>query len=185
MLHAKDIVTDWLKVGTMMAVSRWLSGQSLMDRSWQTASLHTLLGFTSYHLSTRNVVNTEATGEFKPIADDWVKVGTMMIVSRLLSGGNLMDQQWIFGCIATLVGFTVYHIVTSKYIKGSDMATNDHVQMAIDDVAKVGTMLLVSRLMTCQSVFDSTWASGSLATLVGFVAFDLVTSHLLDVVPLE
>jgi len=34
MLHAKDIVTDWLKVGTMMAVSRWLSGQSLMDRSW-------------------------------------------------------------------------------------------------------------------------------------------------------
>lgn len=183
MLYAKDIVTDWTKVGTMMMISRWLSGESLADRSWQMASLYTLVGFSTYHLSTRQIINTDLAGEYKPIADDFVKVGTMMIVSRLLSGGNFTDSTWIYACLATLIGFAVYHLTTAKYIQGKELTYNSKLQDTIDDWAKNGTMFGISRLIKCQSILDPAWAGGTVATLLGFTTYDLVTSRLVDLLP--
>lgn len=182
MLHTKDIFADWTKVGTMLLVSRWLTGESLTDRDWQMSSLYTLVGFTSYHLSTRNFIDTELAGEYKNAADTWTKVGTMMIVSRLLSGGNPLDATWLKASLFTLIGFTVYDIIISKFVKGSALSNNPKIAAAINDWANVGTMLLVSRLLSCESLVDPKWAMGSIATLVGFTAFDLGTSHLLDAV---
>lgn len=181
MLHIKDIATDWVKVGTMLAVSQWLKGGSLTDSSWQMSSLFTLMGFTAYHLSTRNFLTPEKwDGMSRRIADDTIKVGTMLIVSRLLAGGSLWDTNWISTSMATLVGFAVYNIVVHKYIQGKELSYNPQLQMVIDDWAKVGTMLLVSRLISCESVFNAEWAMGSMATLLGFTTYDLVTSHVID-----
>lgn len=183
MLNVKDIAVDWVKVGTMLVVSNWLTGGSFMDRNWQMSSLFTLLGFTAYHLSTRNFMTPkEMDGAPRRIADDSIKFGTMFIVSRLLSKGSLTDASWIKASIATLIGFAVYNMVVYKYVQGKDLSVNPKLQMAIDDWAKVGTMLLVSRLISCESVLDQTWVMGSLATLVGFTSYDLVTSHAIDMV---
>lgn len=176
----KDIATDWIKVGTMMVISQWLSGGSLMEGSWQTASLFTLLGFTAYHISTRNVITPNLEGKSQAIANDWIKVGTMMVVSRLLAGGGLSDSTWIRNCLGTLIGFTVYNIIVSDYIQGKELTYNTKLQDVINDWAKVGTMLIVSRVISCQPMLEPAWMVSSFGTLLGFTAYNLGTSHLVD-----
>lgn len=176
----KDIATDWAKFGTMFVVSHWLAGGSLTDRNWQMASIFTLLGFAAYHLSTRNVLTPQWQGKSKAIADDWIKVGTMLVVSRMLSGGGLGDGDWIRASLGTLIGFTVYNIVVADYIQGKELTYNDKLQDVINDWAKVGTMLIVSRVISCQPMLDPKWMVGAFGTLLGFTAYDLGTSHLID-----
>lgn len=181
MLHAKDIAVDSLKFGTMFVVSQWLAGGSLMDGNWQKNSLFTILGFAAYQLSTRTALSTKGlTGATKMVADDLIKVGTMMIVSRLLSGGSLTDPNWFSASMATLIGFFTYDIVTSKYIKGKDLTYNTKLQAVVDDWAKVGTMLIVSRLISCESVADPKWLMSSIGVLLGFSVYNLGTSHIID-----
>lgn len=183
MLNIKDIAVDWVKVGTMLIVSNWLTGGSFRDSSWQMSSLFTLIGFTAYHLSTRNFMTPKSMeGAPRRIADDSIKFGTMFIVSRLLNKGSLTDPSWIKASLATLIGFAVYNLVIHKYVQGKDLSVNPKLQMVIDDWAKVGTMLIVSRLISCESVLDQTWVMSTLATLVGFSTYDLVTSHAIDMV---
>lgn len=182
MLNVKDIASDWVNVGTMLVVSRWLTGGSVTDNGWQMGSLFTLLGFTAYHLTTKNLLPTSSLeGTKKAIADDWIKVSTMMIVSRMLAGGSFTDADWIRGSLATLVGFTIYQLVTANYVKGSELATNDKLQGVVDDWAKVSTMLVVSRILTCEAM-DANWVMSSLATLLGFTAYRVGTSHIIDAV---
>jgi hypothetical protein len=185
MLHAKDIAIDWVQVGTMMVVAQWLQGGSLADGSWQMNSLFTLLGFTAYQLSTRNFMTpTKWEGAPRQIADDTIKFGTMFVVSRMLAGGSMWDTDWLAGCFGTLIGFAVYNIVVQKYINGKELSYNPKLQMAINDWAKVGTMLTVARLISCESLFDAKWAVDSLAVILGFTTYDLVTSHIVDKIPL-
>ena len=177
----KAVASDWVKVGTMLIVSQWLTGGSLADGSWQQSSMFTLLGFTAYQLATRQILTPSNLDEpAKSIADDTIKFGTMFVVSRLLSGESLADQAWISSSIATLVGFAVYNIVVANYIKGKDLTYNPKLQMVLDDWAKVGTMLMVARVISCESLFDPKWVNASLATILGFSTYDLVTSHLVD-----
>jgi hypothetical protein len=181
MLNAKDIATDWVKVGTMLVVSKWLSGGSLMDVTWQKGSLATILGFTAYHLSTRNFMTPKnAEGPAKLVADDILKVGTMFIVSQMITGGSLADSKWLSGAIATIIGFIVYDILTINYLKGKNLTYNTKLQSLIDDWAKVGTMLLVSRLISCESLLDPKWMMASIGTLLGFSVYDVGTSHIID-----
>ena len=177
----KAVAEDWVKVGTMLMVSQWLNGGSLLDGSWQQSSLFTLLGFTAYQLATRQLLTPSDVKEpGKSIIDDTLKFGTMFVVSRLLSGQSLADQSWISASIATLVGFAVYNIVVATYVKGKDLTYNPKLQMVVDDWMKVGTMLAVSRIISCESLFDPKWVRGSLATIIGFSTYDLVTSHIID-----
>lgn len=175
-----DIVADWAKVGTMLAVSHMLAGGNLQDPMWQQASLFTLLGFTAFHLSTRQLVDTTQFGEYKPIADDIVKVGTMMAVSRLLAGGDLTDQNWMMASGYTLAGFAAYNLVTSKFIQGSQIAPDcKGIALTIDDAAKFGTMFVVSQLLSGGSLQDPEWQMSSLYTMLGFAAFNLVIRNFL------
>lgn len=177
-INWNDILADWAKVGTMLVVSRLFSGENLQDPAWQRASLLTLLGFTAYHLVTKNLIDTEQFGEYKPIADDWLKVGTMMVVSRLLSGQPL-DQAWLRGSLFTLIGFTLYNLLTKNFIKGEDIAQGPGVQAAIDDIAKVGTMLVSSQLLSGGNLTDPAWQKASLGTLLGFTVYDLLVKGIL------
>lgn len=175
-INFSDILADWAKVGTMLVVSRLISGESIQDQDWIRASLFTLVGFTMYHVLTRNVVDTERFGEYKPIADDWMKVGTMMVVSRLLSGQSLQDPAWLQASLFTLLGFTAYNLLTSKVIKGENVSQHPAVVATVNDWAKVGTMLVVSRLLAGGSLTDQAWARGGLATLLGFTAYNVVSN---------
>ncbi len=180
MLFAKDIATDWAKVGTMLSVSHLLGGGSLADSSWQAGSLWTLLGFTSYHLSSRHFIDTSIFGKYKSMADTLLKVATMLIVSRLLSRGNPFDKTWLMTSLLTLVGFAAYELITKHYVQGKEMADNKGLSGAVDDWANFGTMFIVSRLLSCESLLDAKWATSSIATLVGFTAYHMITRHALD-----
>lgn len=175
-VNFQDIMNDLLKVGTMLVVSRVLSGGSLQDPAWQRSSLFTLLGFTAYHILTKNFIDTERFGEYKSIADDWLKVGTMMVVSRLLSGGSLTDRAWQMSSLFTLLGFTAYNLLTKNFIQGSQFAENPAVVSSINDWAKVGTMLAVSHLLGGGNVQDAAWQRSALGTLLGFTAYNFLSN---------
>jgi len=172
MSHTQDIMNDWAKIGTMLIVSHLISGGDVMDQNWQKASLFTLLGFTAYHLITRDMVDTGKFAGYKPIADDWVQVGTMMIVSRLLAGGDVTDQAWMKGSLFTLVGFSAYHLVTKNFIKGKELSGNPDVATTVNDWAKFGTMFIVSQLLK-GGEFNQDFAKSSMAVLLGFATFNL------------
>lgn len=180
MLFVKDIATDWFKVGTMLSVSHMLGGGSILDGNWQANSLYTLLGFTSYHLSSRNFIDTSIFGKYKSMADTLVKVSTMLLVSRLLARGNPFDRKWVMASMLTLIGFAVYELVTKHYVQGNDMSDHKGLAGAVDDWANFGTMFVISRLLSCESLLDAGWASSSIAQLVGFTAFHMVTKHALN-----
>lgn len=176
-MNFQPILNDWMKVGTMMVVSRILSGEGLQDPAWQRASLYTLLGFTAYHLFTNKFISTDGLDPmYKPIADDWLKVGTMLIVSRLLSGGSLYDRAWQMSSLYTLLGFTAYNLLTNKMVQGENYSENPAVVSSINDWAKVGTMLIVSRLLSGGDVRDNAWIRSSLGTLLGFTAYNFLSN---------
>lgn len=176
--HMNDIMNDWAKVGTMLVVSHLVSGGDITDPNWQRGSLFTLLGFTAYHLVTRNVIGTDGLGQYKPIADDWSKVGTMLLVSRLLSGQPL-TESWMKSSVYTLLGFTAYQMVTKKFIQGDNFTGNAGIAATIDDVAKFGTMFLVAQMMAGGSFQDPAWQLNSVGTLAGFGVFNMLVKGLL------
>jgi len=107
----KPIADDWMKVGTMLVVSRVLAQQPL-DEDWMKGSLFTLLGFTAYHVFTKKFISTDTlSGTHKNIADDWLKVGTMMATKQALQGNSLSNSQWQKDSLNTLLGFNTYDAV--------------------------------------------------------------------------
>jgi hypothetical protein len=168
----KPILDDWIKVGTMQVVSRYLQGGRLDDPQWQQASVATLLGFTGYHLLIKNNIDTERAGQYKPIVDDWLKVGTMLIISRLLTGGRLDDPVWVMTSLYTLIGFTVYNLLTKQLYDTGNL--DPETKQLADDFLKVGTMLVVSHLLKGGSLTDRRFAQDTVNTLTGFKVGELL-----------
>ena len=108
----KAMVNNLLKVATMLSVVRVLSGASLNDTQWLTASAFTLAGFATYDLITKKLVKTDGlSGNAKQIANDWVQVGTMLVVSHLLAGGDVSDARFLQSSVNQLVGFSAGSLV--------------------------------------------------------------------------
>ena len=109
------------------------------------------------------------------ILNDWLKVGTMLIVSRLLEVRQdetvqFAERRWLEGALFTLLGFTTYHIVTKQYVTLTH--SNEVIRSIINTTLEVGTMLFVSRVLAGQSL-DQNWLRSSLYTIAGFAAFPL------------
>jgi predicted tellurium resistance membrane protein TerC len=113
------------------------------------------------------------------VKGDWLKVGAALITSQLLSQRSLNDKDWMKSSLLTLIGFTAYHLITSRLVDSSKFATGN-VRKALDDILKVGGMLVVSRLLSGQPLNDETWMKESAYVLLGFVAFDLTVGNFID-----
>ena len=174
----QDIIFDWAKVGTMLIVAHVIAGGDIMDRNWQRASLFTLLGFTAYHIATRNFIDTANFGTYKPLADEWSKVGTMLLVSRLLSGLPF-NEQWMRSSLFTLLGFSAYHLVTGKFVQGGNITANTGLAAAIDDAVKFGTMFIVAHALAGGDFGNRAWQINSLGTIAGFAVFQLLVRGIL------
>lgn len=118
------------------------------------------------------------------VKETWAKVGTMLVVSHVLevyiqkNGQGLMTQKWAQASLFTLLGFTVYDIVVRPMVRVK-MDNND-LEVAANNAINISTMLVVSRGLESlmnggQSKFDEQWVKSSLYTVLGFVAYDLVT----------
>ena len=45
-----------------------------------------------------------------------INISTMLIVSRVLSGGDPTDQKWMMSALYTVAGFTAYDLVVAKIV---------------------------------------------------------------------
>ena len=113
---------------------------------------------------------------------DWFKNAIAFMVARLLLKQNiagLTDKDWQISTLLVLLGFTVYQMAVARFFDTSSV-TSGPLKNALDDVLKFGTMLVVSQLLAGKSLADQAWMKSTAFTLVGFVAFDLVTYRLSD-----
>lgn len=168
----KNIRNDVIQVTTMNVVVAVLAGKSLQDKEWQTNLLNTLIGFATYELVVTRMIGLKQFGQDKATMSDILKVGTMLIVTRLLAGGDLSDASWLRNSAFTLVGFTAYNMVTSKMVSTGHLKGD--VKQIADDWVKVGTMLVVSHLLKGGNPMDNRFLQSSLNTIVGFNAADML-----------
>lgn len=175
-LADRALVTDWLKFSTMFVVSRLLAGAPLDDNSWIMSCLYTLLGFTAYHIVVKKVVPNNLGGVMAKVMNTWLKVGTMLIVSRLLSGEPL-NEKWMMSSVFTILGFNAYDVIVSDLVPAS-ITPNGMVNSAIDSAVNVLTMSVVSRLLSGEPLNEKWWM-GTVYTLVGFATYDLAVVKIL------
>jgi len=176
--YLKNITLDWAKVGTMLTVSHLLSGGSVNDPEWIKSSLFTLLGFSAYEGLVSKFVNASMFGEkYEPLVHTVLKVLTMLVVSRLLAGGSLTDQDWIKSSLFTIAGFAVYVLFIHRRLTGHQFTDNPDLANSLDDAVNFGTMFLVSRTLSGQSLSDRSWVLDSLYTIAGFAVYDLGVSR--------
>merc|ERR1711976_532173 len=109
-------LNTWLKVGTMLTVSRMLSGEEL-NQKWMMESVYTILGFNTFDAIVLDLLPLDGikNDTVKSIVIDTVNVVTMSTVSALLAGKKL-DEPWALSTLNTCVGFAVYNLVTNKLI---------------------------------------------------------------------
>lgn len=172
------VKVDWHKVGMALVVARLLTTQSLAalgDKDWYMSSLLTLLGFTAYNLVTARLVDSGkfADGRLKAALDDVLKVGTMLVVSRLLAGGSLNDAAWQKASALTLVGFVAYDLGSFRVTDVVAANCANNVKAAVEDTVKFGTMYAVSRYLSGQE-FTREYLMESGAFIAGLVSYDLL-----------
>jgi len=164
----KPVLDDWIKVGSMQVVSRFLGNGSLYDSQWQQETLGTLLGFTAYHLLVKNNVDTSRAGEYQHVVDDILKVGTVLLVSRLVAQKDMQDPAWLLKSLYTLIGFTVYNLVTKKMYDTGHFDPES--KQIADDFIKFGTVNVVSHVLntgSVQSLATPKFAQDTLNQFVG------------------
>ncbi len=115
----------------------------------------------------------------KDMLDNWMKWGTMFLVSRVLTysfidrSQDLFNKSWFFDSLFTLLGFSLYFIFVRHMVpKVSDSPLMHEI---IDDWAKFGTMLVGSHVITTTyfggELFNMTWVMQSLFILIGFTVY--------------
>jgi hypothetical protein len=133
------------------------------------------MGFVTYQYTTRHV-SFGLSGLSEDIYNMWNKRGTMFVVSRLLSGGNIFDIGWISSTLFVLIGYTAYYLLIG--LRGTDVTNNSKLQAMVDDWLMTGTMLIVSQLLGGGAITDLKWMRSSIETLLGYTAYDIGTSHI-------
>lgn len=110
-----EMVKDLTKFATMLVTVRVMTTQdvnAIMDQQWMMSTAITLAGFAAYHLITKKLIDTsDKKGDWKQISDDWVKVGTMLVVSHYLSGGDVTNPSFLQSSANTVLGFNLGSIV--------------------------------------------------------------------------
>lgn len=110
---------------------------------------------------------------------DVVKNGTMLVSARLLSGGSIKNNIWGMSTIYVLIGFIVFHIVIKKLIPSNLLGDNASMQNALKTVVKIGTMFVVSKLISGESL-NMDWGKSVLYILAGYAAYDVVVRKFVD-----
>ena len=113
----KKVINTWLKVGTMLTVSRLLSGEPL-NEEWMRSSIFTILGFNAMDAFVSEIAPLDKIEDatMRAVATDALTVATMSTVSTVLAGKPL-DNKFMMGAFQTFVGFATYDVATSKLLK--------------------------------------------------------------------
>jgi hypothetical protein len=162
----KDYQQNMMQFATMFAFSHSFSSN---DRVFQLGAIYTLIGFTVYHAIVKKLDLNEFKGPKKAMVDTWLKVGTMLVVSQSLKGGEL-DEEFLMSSLFTLVGFNISDLFGDQYIPKVE---NPIAQNMINSASVVGTMSVVSQLLN-GGKFDRKFFMSSGSTVAGFMIYDLI-----------
>lgn len=132
------------------------------------------------------------------ILNDWIKIGTLLVVMEFLNGlgkkasfksdvvgtgsGYIPDhypmfnKDWWMALIFTLLGYATYHIVVKKFYNKNDSTV---VNKTVNSILKIGTILFIARLLSTESITNSTWLNETLLQIIGFSIFSNVTTNYL------
>jgi len=113
------------------------------------------------------------------IYNDTMQFGLALLLARLVLQKNILDKEWLIKSLLVLLGFAAYQLTINRFINTS-MYVSGNLKLAIDDVLKFGTMLLVSRYLSSKSLSDDEWMKEVGFMLTGFVSYSLVTQRLLN-----
>ena len=171
----KAVRDDVLKVAIVMLVSRVLNRKALTDAAWIRTLLFTLMGVVIYEAVARRYIQTSDhfAGNVKTMTDDWLRIGTILLVTRILREKPLYDRKWIMECLFTLLGFGAYDLFVHKLAKSTLAQFEGRNRTIAGDIAKVTTMLGVSHWLSGQNL-DMDWLISTLVTLGGFTTANVV-----------
>jgi hypothetical protein len=162
----KALHRNILKFATMLAVSK---AMSLQDAKFLVNTVATLVGFTAYHLVTKKIQLPFDNPDLKAVTNTWMKVGTMLVVSRLYKGEKL-SQEFLMDSALSLAGFNVADLVLPRVMPDFG---NDLMQKIATDVAVVLIMTVTKTLLTGGQVTPKLLVQASW-TIAGFVLYDLI-----------
>lgn len=163
----KEYQQNMMQFSTMFAFSHAIMSK---DRNFQLSSIFTLLGFTVYHAIVKKLDLNTFQDQKKTVVETWLKVGTMLIVSHSLKGGEY-DANFLFDSIFTLIGFNVSDLFGKQFIPTVD---NKIAQNMINSAFVVGTMSVVSQLLKGKNI-DNKFLFSSGSTIAGFMIYDLIS----------
>lgn len=166
-LFDKELHTNILRFGTMLSFAKSFSTN---DKKWQRASIFTLVGFAVYHIFTKRFLRPTIPEEYKAAVNGALKVGTMLLVSNSLQGGNF-DLDFATDSAFTLSGFAAYDLVISKLLKIEHTLLNKILQ----NILVIGTRDTIKQLLM-RGNFDMDFVKNSLAVIAGFSMYDIIVS---------
>jgi hypothetical protein len=166
LLNDKDFQQNIMKFATMLSFSKSFSSP---DKEWQMASLYVLIGFATYHAVTKKLVKNKFDGPMKAVVNTWLKVGTMLAVSRSLSGKSF-DEEFMMDSAYTLLGFNAYDVYVHKFMPKVEHPILSNI---VGDAMVVGTMSVVKQTLHGRRM-DRTFMMSTLQTIAGFAAYDVI-----------
>lgn len=162
----KDLHRNLLKFATMLTVSKAIS---LQDAKFITSTIATLVGFTAYHLVTKKINLPFQNEDLKNMSKTWMKVGTMLVVSRLYKGEKITND-FMMDSVLTLLGFNVADVLIPRILPDFQSTLVDKI---VTDIAVVLIMNVSKTLMSGGKV-DMKLLMSSAWTLSGFILYDLI-----------
>lgn len=162
----KALHRNILKFATMLSVSKALS---LQDAKFVASTIATLVGFTAYHLITKKIQLPIDNPDLKAISNTWMKVGTMLVVSRLYQGQKL-SQEFLIDSSMSLLGFNAADLILPRIMPDFG---NELLQKIVTDVAVVLIMTITKAILTGGKITPGLLVKSSW-TIVGFVLYDLI-----------
>jgi hypothetical protein len=167
LINDKDFQQDMMKFATMLSFSKSFSST---DKEWQMASIYILIGFASYHAVTKKILKNELEGQSKAIVKTWMKVGTMLAVSRSLTG-KPFDKEFIMDSVFTLLGFNAFDVLTHKFVPEIEHPILANI---VTDVFVVSTMSVVKQILLGKPT-NKSFITSTLQTIGGFAVYDIIS----------
>ena len=176
LLADRALVRDTLNFSTMFVVSRLLAGKALDDNKWLMACLYTLLGLKAYNLIVKKIIPNNMTGVMEKVMNSVLKWGTMLLVSRLLSGEPL-DNEWMMETMGQLLGFIAFDVIVESLLP-KKLFGDKNMDIAFKNAAMFGTSMVVARLITGKPM-DQSWSMGTMYILAGFATYDIIVGPMI------
>jgi hypothetical protein len=145
-------LTGIIKMIAILALSRVMTNgaSSLGERAWLWTVLSIVIGFSLWKY-VHQYINTEFAGKYKALVDEWIRNITIMLCVALIVDGHL-SFDWYKNTMGLLIGLSIYHLMTKKFINGVEIVSHPVAVSTIDESAKICTHSLVSALVANDSL---------------------------------